>query len=163
MYYFKKMKLYGIQGTANQWFHDYLSNRYQYVTYNGVKSKQVIITCGVQQGSILGPLLFLLYVNDTYLVTKASLPVLFADDTNMFITGKNSKEICDKTNEDLENIMEWLCCNKLSLNILKTHYLVFTPTNKIVNDIDICINDVHIERVYVTKFLDIQIHSQLNW
>ena len=81
----------------------------------------------------------------------------------MFITGKNSKEICDKTNEDLENIMEGLCCKKLSLNILKIRYLVFTPTNRIVNDIDICINDVHIERVYVTKFLDIQMHSQLNW
>ena len=159
----QKMKLYGIQGTANQWFHDYLSNRYQYVTYNGVKSKQEIITCGVPQGSILGPLLFLLYVNDLYLVTKASLPVLFADDTNIFITGKNSKEMCDKINEDLENIREWLCCNKLSLNILKTHYMVFTPRNKVVNDIDICINDVPIERVYVTKFLGIQIDSQLNW
>ena len=159
----QKMKLYGIQGTANQWFHDYLSNRYQYVTYNGVKSKQEIITCGVPQGSLLGPLLFLLYVNDLYLVTKASLPVLFADDTNIFITGKNSKEMCDKINEDLENIREWLCCNKLSLNILKTHYMVFTPRNKVVNDIDICINDVRIERVYVTKFLGIQIDSQLNW
>ena len=157
----QKMKLYGIQGTANQWFHDYLSNRYQYVTYNGVKSKQEIITCGVPQGSILGPLLFLSYY--LYLVTKASLPVLFADDTNIFITGKNSKEMCDKINEDLENIREWLCCNKLSLNILKTHYMVFTPRNKIVNDIDICINDVRIERVYVTKFLGIQIDSQLNW
>ena len=157
------MKLYGIQGTANQWFHDYLPNRYQYVTYSGVKSKQEIITCGVPQGSILGPLLVLLYVNDLYLVTKASLPVLFAHDTNIFITGKNSKEMCDKINEDLENIREWLCCNKLSLNILKTHYMVFTPRNKIVNDIDICINDVRIERVYVTKFLGIQIDSLLNW
>ena len=89
--------------------------------------------------------------------------MLFADDTNIFITGKNSKEMCDKINEDLENIREWLCCNKLSLNILKTHYIVFTPRNKVVNDIDICINDVRIERVYVTKFLGIQIDSQLNW
>ena len=71
--------------------------------------------------------------------------------------------MCDKINEDLENIREWLCCNKLSLNILKTHYMVYTPRNKIVNDIDICINDVRIERVYVTKFLGIQIDLQLNW
>ena len=74
-------------------------------------SKQEIITCGVPQGSIPGPLLFLLFVNDIYLVTKASLPVLFADDTNIFITGTNSKEMCDKINEDLENIRELLCCN----------------------------------------------------
>ena len=71
--------------------------------------------------------------------------------------------MCDKINEDIENIREWLCCNKLSLNILKTHYMVSTPRNKIVNDIDICINDFRIERVYVTKFLGIQIDSQLNW
>ena len=71
--------------------------------------------------------------------------------------------MCDKINEDLENISEWLCCNKLSLNVLKTHYIVFTPRNKIVNDIDICINGVCIERVNVTKILGIQIDSQLNW
>ena len=160
----QKLKLYDIQGTANQWFHDYLCNRYQYVTYNDMKSKQEIIIGWVPQGSILGPLLFLSYVNDLYLVKKnASLSVLFADGLNIFINGKDRKEMCDKINEGIENIREWLCCNKLSLNVLKTHYMVFSPRNKIVNDIDIGINGVRIERVYVAKFHGIQIDSQLNW
>ena len=71
--------------------------------------------------------------------------------------------MCDNINMDLKNIQEWLCCNKLSLNALKTHYMVFTPNNKYTDDVDIRINNVQIERVYVTKFLGVQIDSQLNW
>ena len=71
--------------------------------------------------------------------------------------------MCDNINKDLKNIQEWLCCNKLSLNILKTHYMVFTPKNKCIDDVDIRINNVKIGRVYVTKFLGVQIDSQLNW
>ena len=147
---------------GNHWFHNYLSYRYQYDTYNGVKSKQEIITSGVPKGSILGPLLLLLYLNYVALVTKASLPVLFADDTNILTTGKDSKEMCDKAIEDLENIQEKFCCNKLPMNFLKTHYMIFAPINKIVNDVDICIDGVRIKRVYITQFLGIQIDSQLN-
>ena len=83
--------------------------------------------------------------------------------SNISITGKDSKEMWDKINEDLENIRERVCCNKLYSNVLKTHYMVSTPRNIIVNDIDICINGACIERVYATKFLGMQIDSQLNW
>ena len=96
-------------------------------------------------------------------MSDAFLSVLFADDSNLFISGHDIETLCNKINEDLEKIQEWLCANKLSLNIMKTHYMVFTSRNKCVSDIDIKINNVSIERVYVTKFLGILIDSQLNW
>ena len=122
----KKLEKYGIQGAALDWFTNYLSNRLQYVTYNGAKSQREIIKCCVPQGSILGPLLFLLYINDLSTVSNDCFFVLFADDTNMFVTGKNTADMCVKFNNDLQEICEWLGYNKLSLNILKTHYMIFT-------------------------------------
>ena len=71
--------------------------------------------------------------------------------------------LCNQLNEDLINVQEWLQCNKLSLNVLKTHYMVFTHRNKLINDIDVKIHDVHIPRVYATKFLGVQIDAQLTW
>ena len=89
--------------------------------------------------------------------------MLFADDTNMFITGKDTDEMCKNINTDLKNIQEWFCCNKLSLNVLKTHYMIFTPKNKVIDDVDIRINNDKIENVYVTQFLGVHIDSHLNW
>ena len=159
----QKMYLYGIQDTTLSWFENYLSNRKQYVTYNGIKSQTEKINCGVPQGSILGPLLFLIYINDLSTVSEACMSILFADDTNMFFTGKNLKTMATVINEELIKVQEWLHCNKLSLNVLKTHYIIFTSRNKCVNDVDIRINDAHIERVYATKFLGVQIDAQLTW
>ena len=146
---------YGIQGVELQWFCDYLSNRMQYVTYNNRKSQKENITCGVPQGSILGPLLFLLHINDLANVSSHGFSILFVDDTNMFISGRNLDVLCNQLNEDLREIQEWLNCNKLSLNVLKTHYMIFTPRNKKIEDIDIQLYGVNIQRVFVTKFLGV--------
>ena len=89
------------------------------------------------------------------------MSILFADDTNMFFTGKNIKTMATVINEELIRVQEWLHCYKLSLNVLKTRYIIFTSRNKCVNDVDIRINDAHIERVYATKFLGVQIDAQL--
>ena len=89
--------------------------------------------------------------------------VLFADDTNMFITGTDMDVLCQQLNKDLRNVQEWMQCNKLSLNVLKTHYMVFTPRNKIINDIDVKIHNVQIQRVYATEFLGVHIDAQLTW
>ena len=110
-----------------------------------------------------GLLLFLIYINGLSTVSEACLPILFADDTNVFITGRNIDVMCQQLNDDLEKIQEWLCCNKLSLNVLKTHYMIFSPRSKIISDVDIKICNVNISRVYVTKFLGVQIDAQLNW
>ena len=122
-----------------------------------------MIDCGVPQGSILGPLIFLLYIKDLSTVSMSCFSILFADDTNMFITGKDFPDMCHRLNEDLMKIQEWLCCNKHSLNVWKTHYMVFTPKNKIVNDVNIMIHNEKIERVYTTKLLGVQIDAHLNW
>ena len=158
-----KMKSYCTIDTAYDWFKSYLCVRVQYVTYNAMQSNRSAITCGVPQGSIFGPLLFLLYINDLSSVSKSCFSVLFADDTNVFIKGKNLQELCNRLNDELNNIQNWLSCNKLSLNVLKTHYIIFTPRNKIVDSIDIKINNTSIERVYSTKFLGVHIDSQLSW
>ena len=84
----RKLDLYGIKGIYNDWFKNYLDNRKQYVTYNSAKSESQVIKCGVPQGSILGPLLFLLYINDLSTVSDDLFSILFADDSNMFIVGK---------------------------------------------------------------------------
>ena len=129
------MYKYDIQGFTLRWFEDYLYNRKQYVTYNSYKSNYELIMFGVPQGSILGPLLVLLYINDLSSVPEACFSILFADDTNIFITGRNVNEMCNQLNADLFRVQEWLHCNKLSLNVPKTHYMIFTPRNKVVDDI----------------------------
>ena len=159
----QKLNFYGLKGTILSWFENYLSNRKQYVTYNSIKSTTEKINCGVPQGSILGPLLFLIYINDLSAVSKACMSILFADDTNMFFTGRDLQTMTKVINEELINVQEWLHCNKLSFNVLKTHYIIFTSRNKCVNDVDIRIQNVPIERVYATKFLGVQIDAQLTW
>ena len=161
----QKLTLHGIQDIMLKWFKGYLSNRVQFVTYNGLKSMREKIKCGVPQGSILGPLLFLMYINDLCRVSEFFLPLLFVDDTNLFITGNDMEEMCAKLNGDLKNISEWLCCNKLSLNVSKTHYMVFSPRNKIINNIDVSINNTTIERVYdFSEFkLMLNFHGRNMW
>ena len=112
-----KLSHYGIRGSALQWFQSYLSNRKQYVTYNGVSSPVNDITCGVPQGSILGPLLFLLYINDLRHVCSSTTSILFADDINLFKSGNDLNKMQDELNSELSKISLRLKVNKLSLNI----------------------------------------------
>ena len=121
------------------------------------------IKCGVPQGSILGPLLFLIYINDLVSVCKNSSPFLFADDTNLFINGTNLQDMTNKINAELHEISKWLKVNKLSLNVKKTHFMVFTSRKCLPEFFDIHIDGYGIERVKHTKFLGVFIDDKLSW
>lgn len=120
-----KLNTYGIRGLANDWIRSYLSGRNQRVLFNGSLSKQNNISCGVPQGSILGPLLFLLYINDLPLCSKIAKFILFADDTNILFSHHDPKELELIINSELKYISNWFKENKLSLNVKKTNYMIF--------------------------------------
>ena len=114
-----KLYKYGIRGIVLEWFKSYLSGRSQYVSYCNHDSSSMSVKCGVPQESILGPLLFLLYVNDIYNVSSVLFNLLFADDTNVFVQGKSIVNLVKTMNEELCKLSDWMDVNKLSLNVKK--------------------------------------------
>lgn len=157
----KKLEHMGIRGNALNWLTSYLNNRHQYVKYNNCNSNIFSITTGVPQGSILGPILFLLYINDLCNVSMLK-SILFADDTNFFSSGKNITELINTFEDELVKIDIWFQINKLSLNVSKTNFMIFSR-KKIPEDISLSINGTSITRVYKTKFLGVFIDCRLNW
>ncbi len=158
----KKLEMYGIRGIASDWIKCYLSNRKQYVLYNDTSSDMLDINCGVPQGSILGPALFILFINDLCNVSNILNFILFADDTNIFQSGPCINDLCKSVSKELAKLNIWFRVNKLSLNINKTNFIIFT-NNKIKYDTKVYINDIEIERVFCTKFLGVIIDSKLTW
>ena len=121
----KKLEFYGIRGIANDWIFSYLSNRFQHVLINYCCSSNLKITCGIPQGSIIGPILFILYINDICNVSSILKLILFADDTNIFYSGKDVNNICHIMTKELRKINVWFMVNKLSLNVSKTNYICY--------------------------------------
>ena len=159
-----KLKNYGVRGHALLWFENYLKNRKQYVTFNGHNSHSQFVQCGVPQGSILGPLLFLLYVNDIFNTSSLLSFVLFADDTNIFCSHKDFDSLIDILNFEINKVSNWFKSNKLSLNITKTHSMYF-KLHSHNNDIplNIKIDDILIEQKDSSKFLGVIIDEKLTW
>ena len=115
----RKLYAYGIRGNILKWFESYLTDRSQYVAYCGVESKVLPIICEVPQGSILGPLLFIIYLNDICNVSHL-FTILYADDTSVVANNNNLDKLLEILNDELHKLSIWLKANKLSLNINKT-------------------------------------------
>ncbi len=133
------------------------------VTYNNHVSDELVIKCGVPQGSILGPLLFLIYVNDLPNVSDLFFTILFADDTNVFVAGNKLQELTATVNIELDKLSAWLRLNKLSINVPNTHYMVFSNKHKKANNVNIEIDHEKIEECKTTLFLGVTIDSNLSW
>ena len=158
----KKLMHYGIRGTAANWLNSYLSNRKQFVCINGINSDYQKVMCGVPHGSILGPKLFILYINDICNISNILNFIIFADDTNIFCTGDKIEAVAATVSIELNKLHNWFALNKLSLNIKKTNYMVFSKKN-CTGNFDVTINNFEIERVFVTKFLGVLIDTNLKW
>ena len=177
----RKLEKIGIQGLELEWFKNYLNNRNQFVYTNGEKSNLLGINKGVPQGSILGPILFLIYINDIKNCTSL-MTLLFADDSNFLISGKNLNEIVEILNIELKNICDWFRCNEMSLNPTKTKFMIFNKREDTINweEIDIKLdfnnvneNDINKIRnlgyinqnsdIPAVKFLGVYIDPQLNF
>ena len=121
----RKLYAYGIRGTLLKWFESYLTGRTQYVAFKGTNSDTHYVKCGVPQGSILGPLLFILYMNDICSVSKLLFTLLYADDICVLLSGKDLNDLIAVLNVELISLSVWLKSNKLSLNTQKTFFMVF--------------------------------------
>ena len=163
----RKLANYGVDRSALRFFASYLCNRSQKCSVNGALSSASKLTYGVPQGSILGPLLFLIYINDLPNCLDISCAKMFADDTNITVPGCTFAELEQATNSELNNLYNWLKANKLSLNIAKTELMVISTRQKFLaencSEINIQLDGHPISRVEHTKSLGLNIDDRLSW
>lgn len=173
----KKLHYYGIEGTPLKWFESYLTGRSQSVKYNNTISSRLEIKTGVPQGSILGPLLFLIYINDISKVSRLFQAILFADDTSLIGTFTSFqlfaakshgdiKLLSTRINTELQLVHEWLKINKLSLNVDKTKVMIFHSRQRnmtLYDNLKLELDGIPIKRVKSFNFLGIILNEYLTW
>ena len=161
-----------------RWFQSYLSDRKQFIAFDGIESDKFDISVGVPQGSILGPLLFLIYINDAHRATQALKFVHFADDTTLFqniafFSGGTltQSQVEGRINVELRKVYDWLCVNKLSLNVAKSRCLVFKnpkyPTFskpyelEIINEKIKCVSEFNFLGIMLDEFISWNPHTKM--
>ena len=142
----KKLSHYGVRDKENLWFQNYLSEREQFVSVHGTESGKTKIKCGVPQGSILGPLLFLVFINDLPNATDF-LTLLFADDTTFQVSGVDLDQLFAYANSELVKSTMWFKANKLTLNVKKTKFMLFSDTNSCIETNELKIGNQIIEQI----------------
>ena len=159
-----KLEHYGIRGPILNWFRSYLTDRKQFVFCNGVQSSTKTITCGVPQGSVLGPLLFLIYINDLPNISDKLQFFLFADDTNIYYEDSDLRNLEKTMNKELKKLSLWLNLNRLALNISKTNFVIFrTQQKKIDHNVTLILNRKAIEQKRFVKYLGLLVDEHLTW
>ena len=144
----EKLLMYGVGGKANDWFRNYLKDRKQLVQIpSGEQSELKTVNLGVPQGSVLGPLLFLLYMNDLAFCVPEFHTILFADDTSLSLAGQNYDELLCHFNQLLEKVTEWLRVNLLSLNVSKTKYMLFKNQREKIDHGKVFMNNNEVLRI----------------
>jgi hypothetical protein len=163
----EKLHHYGIRNTPLSLMKSYLSNRYQYVEIDHIKSDSKLIHTGVPQGSVLGPLFFIIYLNDIHKSSNIFHFLTYADDTTLYITintlSISNSSIEENLNSELESVCQWLTLNSLSLNVSKTKFMVFKKSNRQFTIPTLKIENQPIEYVETFSFLGLIIDSKLNW
>ena len=156
-----KLHAYGIRGNIWTWFRSYLSNRFQFVCYDGIQSTIQSISCGVPQGSILGPLLFIIYMNDTCNVSELLFTVLYADDASVVIHGKDMSSIITILNHELYKLSTY----KLSLNTNKTYCIIFHRARIKQPDVKcpIIMNNSLLSNIQTHRYLGVILDSKMSW
>ena len=163
-----KLDHYGIVGRANLWFANYLRNRTQYTLANGIRSNPRTVSIGVPQGSVAGPLLFLILINDLAKATDFGT-ILFADDTTFQLAGPVQTDLFSLANKNLLRAEDWFAANFLMLNSAKTKYILFSPKNSHTHDLSLKLCGANIERIgsdcktKFFKFLGVLIDDKLDW
>ena len=160
-----KLRIYGFDSQSLVWIRDYLHMRKQITVINGNFSEPQPVTCGVPQGSILGPLLFIIYLNDITKVVRHCTLSLYADDTCIYYACNDPDEMERKINEDLNNVANWLRCNELLLNNSKCEYMIVTSNRKRRHfaNVQIRINNFPISRVLKCKYLGVVLNENMTW
>ena len=161
-----KLRYYGVETDTVNWFTSYLQNRQQVCYANGITSSIDYITCGVPQGSILGPLLFLIYINDISKCLDYGVARLFADDTNLTFSGCSFPALQNKMSKDLKGIASWLSANRLTLNVQKTDFMVIGSRQRVASleeDIALSLLGTELEKVNSVKCLGVDIDEYLTW
>ena len=163
----KKCEKIGISGNLLNWLKNYLSDRKQTTMANNVTSDTEDIVCGVPQGSILGPLLFLIYINDINTCLRGTINFLYADDTVLLCNGSDLEGMCQSMQEDSDSIFRWCASNKLTINIKKTKYMIFGTRGmlKQIKNVDfgLCLDGQMLDRVHFYKYLGLMVDDHLNF
>ncbi len=160
----QKLEHYGISGTALNWFKSYLSDRSQPVSIENELSDEQEVYYGVPQGSVLGPLLFLIYINDILFSSNILNFRLFADDTSIIYSHPDLKAPESTVNRELNKVSDWLIANRLTLNTGKSNFLVIHSKQKKRNhNIKMCINSNYLEEKEYVKYLGVLIDKNLSW